>query len=86
MLTFMCSCPSKAQCYNDVYNIEYLPEWDWTLPDDGWLGEGGWNDDPEDLDEEDPSSVIEDGAQVTSGDSSETDGDQYVVSDDLSDS
>ena len=25
----MCSCPSKQQCYTDVYGFEFDPSWGW---------------------------------------------------------
>jgi len=90
VLTWIHSCPSKAQCYSDVYNIEYQPEseWDWSLPEDGSLGEDPFNDDLADQKENEnaSSSPINDDADVIHGVSAETDEDQFVVNDDLSNS
>ncbi|KAJ6107119.1 hypothetical protein N7523_008442 [Penicillium sp. IBT 18751x] len=79
-------CPSKAQCYNDVYNIEYDPEWDWSLPQDEWLGEDSlWGEDSldqkEELNDEEEndhqkgisSSLPEDDTYAMHGNSSEAD-------------
>lgn len=38
MLICLSSCPTKEQCYNDVYGVEYDPELDWlTVSDLDWM-------------------------------------------------
>ncbi|KAJ5134929.1 hypothetical protein N7526_006294 [Penicillium atrosanguineum] len=77
-------CPSKGQCYNDVYNIEYDPEWDWSLSQDEWFDEdSSWDeefsDQEENYQEKDFStSAIKDDAYAIRGNSSEAGEDQVL--------
>lgn len=88
------SCPSKGQCYNDVYNIEYDPELDWSLNRYEWMDEDPWWDEEISEQEEDnyqqeendqeevtSSSVLDDDEYTIRGNSSEADQDQALYDD-----
>ena len=90
----MRSCPSKAQCYNDVYNIEYDPEWDWSLPQDEWFDkDSSWDEElseqKEEFNQEEDnyqekdvsSSASKDDAYAVRGNSSEADEGQVLDDD-----
>lgn len=67
MLIGLSRCPSKQQCYNDVYGVEYDPEWDWSawsdvdwMNDDVGFGDASYMGDGDESMKGDDSSSIDD--------------------------